>query len=76
MLDDDLLDDPLIPYDWTAEEAYAVVTFLELLAEAVWCRHGVGIRAFLSPPSSCHRDPQQLSLPFHSTWLRRDPIPF
>lgn len=76
MIEDDMDDLPLVSYEWTPEEAYAVVTFLEGLAEAVWCRHGLSIRAWLYSPG-CHLDdPQQLDLPFHPSWLCGDDLPF
>jgi len=76
MLYDDIDDQPLVAFEWTAEEAYAVVTFLEGLAEAVWCRHGLSIRALLYPPRGYLDDPLQLDLPFHPKWLGGDDLPF
>ncbi len=75
MFDD--LPDELIPYDWTADQALAVVNFIERLAEAIWSRYGPAIsRDCLSPPAPA-RNPDQLRLPLPPRWWRQDDgIPF
>ena len=69
--------DELIPYDWTSDQAHAVVNFLEDLAEAIWSRYGPAIsRDCLTPPVAAG-NPQQLRLPLPPRWWRRDAaIPF
>lgn len=75
MLDE--LPDDLIPYDWTADQAHAVVNFLEDLAEAIWSRYGPAIsRDCLTPRVAATRDPRQLRLPLPPPWWRRDVLPF
>jgi hypothetical protein len=69
--------DEIIPYDWTSDQAHAVVNFLEDLAEAIWSRYGPAIsRDCLTPPVITAGDPQQLRLPLPPRWWRRDAIPF
>ena len=74
----DVLLDDLIPYDWDSDQAYAVVNFLEDLAEAIWSRYGPAIsRDCLHPPELPRGDPMQLTLPLPSHWwLRESDIPF
>lgn len=69
--------DDLIPYDWTADQAHAVVNFLELLADAIWARYGPAIsRDSLTPPVTA-RDPLQLRLPLPPRYWGTDAdIPF
>ena len=69
--------DELIPYDWTSDQAFAVVDFLEILAEAIWSRYGPAISCdCLTPPVVTSGDPQQLRLPLPPRYWRRDAIPF
>jgi hypothetical protein len=65
MLDD--LSDELISYDWSADQAAAVVTFLEDLAEAIWSRYGFTIRGGTLGPGPPAEAPQ-LALPFPPPW--------
>jgi len=75
MLDE--LRNDLLPYDWTADQAHAVVNFLEDLAEAIWSRYGPAIsRDCLRPPEVNWGDPRQVRLPLPSPWWRRDVLPF
>jgi hypothetical protein len=65
--DADGLDEPAIPYDWTAAEALAVVNFLEDLADHIWSRYGLAIRGCtLGPPPPLQT--RQLALPFTPPW--------
>jgi hypothetical protein len=68
-------DEHLIPYHWTAEEAHAVIDFLEQLTEAIWSRYGLFI---LQDINSRARPPNnvQLELPFDSLWFEGDYLPF
>ena len=70
--------DEVIPYDWTSDQAQAVVNFLEDLAEVIWSRYGFAIsRDCWTPPADPTADPQQLRLPLPPRWWRRDTaIPF
>ena len=56
---------PIIPYDWTPDEAYATVTFLERLAEAIWSDYGFAIARDCFPhhPLRGPNEPVQLKLP-------------
>lgn len=63
---DHLSQDP-IPYDWTADQALAVVEFLEAVTELVWSRYGFAIRGGSlgpEPPAAT----SQLTLPFPPLW--------
>jgi hypothetical protein len=70
--------DELIHYDWTSEQAHAVVNFLEDLAEAIWSRYGPAIsRDLLTPPVLLAGSPHQLRLPLPPRWWHRDTtVPF
>jgi hypothetical protein len=60
--------DELIPYDWTFDQAHAVVNLLEDLAEAIWSRY---------VPPVVVGNPQQLMLPLPPRWWLHDAtIPF
>jgi hypothetical protein len=77
-----MLDD--IPFDWTPDQALAVLDFLEDLADHIWSRYGLAIRGSAygpEPPAPT----SQLTLPFPPLWLYRvdagrqdlqDDIPF
>ena len=59
-----------IPFDWTADQALAVVEFLEDLAERIWSRYGLAIRGATfgaGPPA----ETRQLTLPFPPSWKCR-----
>jgi len=58
----------VIPYDWTAEQANAVVRFLEDLAEVIWARYGFAIARVCYPRPAPFGDPMQLGLPFPPSW--------
>lgn len=75
-MQDDLFEDP-IPYDWTADQALAVVEFLEDLAERIWSRYGLAIRGCSLGPDP-PAETLQLTLPFQPLWeygigLDKDP---
>ena len=74
MLQDD------IPFDWTADQALAVVEFLEDLAERIWSRYGLAIRGSSIGPGPPTETPQ-LTLPFPPLWqcgigLDKDPTDY
>lgn len=56
-----------IPFDWTADQALAVVEFLEDLAERIWSRYGFAIRGGTLGPGPPAETPQ-LTLPFPPLW--------
>ncbi len=70
-MSDDLLDQP-IPCDWTAEQAHAVVDFLERLAEVVWSRYGLVISRDCFSHPALPTSPQQLTLPLPPPWCSQD----
>jgi hypothetical protein len=61
-------DDSILPYDWTTEQAYAVVMFLEDLAEAIWSRYGFAIAKDYFPKPTYFPHNLQLDLPFPTWW--------
>ncbi len=61
-------EETVIPYDWTAEQANAVVQFLEDLAEVIWSRYGFAISRECYPRPGPPRDAGQLRLPFPPSW--------
>ncbi len=64
----DKLDEPIVPYDWTADQALAVVEFLEVLAEVVWSRYGFAIAQECHPRPDPLAETPQLRLPFPPLW--------
>lgn len=58
----------VVPYDWTAEQANAVVEFLQDLAEVIWSRYGSAIASQCYPQPGPPRDAVQLGLPFPPSW--------
>ena len=63
---DDAVDHP-IPHDWSADQALAVVDFLERLAERIWSCYGLAPRD-CCPGGASAGPPQQLPLPFPQPW--------
>lgn len=70
-LEPDSLDEPAIPYDWTADQALAVVEFLETLDELVWSRYGRAIAKKYYPHQAPLPETPQLMLPFPPLWEQR-----
>ena len=62
----DMSENP-IPHDWTADQALALVEFLEALAELIWSRYGLAIRGCSLGPDPPPKT-QQLTLPFPPLW--------
>ena len=61
-------EETVVPYDWTAQQAYAVVEFLQDLAEVIWDRYGSAISRECYPRPGPPQDAVQLGLPFSPSW--------
>jgi hypothetical protein len=61
-------EETIISYDWTAEQAKAVVELLEDLAEVIWARYSSVIASQCYPRPGPPRDAEQLGLPFPPSW--------
>lgn len=60
----DVLDQPIVPYDWTTHQAHAVVELLDALADRIWSRYGFAITSARYPFPGPGAKAQQLVLPF------------
>ena len=61
-------EETVVPYDWPAQQAYAVVEFMQDLAEVIWSRYGSAISRECYPRPGPPRDAAQLGLPFPTSW--------